>query len=144
MYKRQGNARHASKKAPIFVGGGVAHGPKGESNYKIRKLNKSEKKLSIASIITEKNKSNNLLVFNDFSEKIQKTKDVNKILLKFDAKNSILIVDKKSKENIEKATKNIPNVKITDIGHFSAFDLVKYKKIIFTESSVKELEKRYQ
>ena len=142
--KGTGNARHASKKAPIFVGGGVAHGPKGESNYKIRKLNKSEKKLSIASIITEKNKSNNLLVFNDFSEKIQKTKDVNKILLKFDAKNSILIVDKKSKENIEKATRNIPNVKITDIGHFSAFDLVKYKKIIFTESSVKELEKRYQ
>ena len=142
--KGTGNARHASKKAPIFVGGGVAHGPKGESNYKIRKLNKSEKKLSIASIITEKNNSNNLLVFNDFSEKIQKTKDVNKILLKFDAKNSILIVDKKSKENIEKATRNIPNVKITDIGHFSAFDLVKYKKIIFTESSIKELEKRYQ
>ena len=142
--KGTGNARHASKKAPIFVGGGVAHGPKGESNYKIRKLNKSEKKLSIASIITEKNNSNNLLVFNDFSEKIEKTKDVNKILLKFDAKNSILIVDKKSKENIEKATRNIPNVKITDIGHFSAFDLVKYKKIIFTESSVKELEKRYQ
>ena len=68
--KGTGNARHASKKAPIFVGGGVAHGPKGESNYKIRKLNKSEKKLSIASIITEKNKSNNLLVFDDFSEKI--------------------------------------------------------------------------
>ena len=55
--KGTGNARHASKKAPIFVGGGVAHGPKGESNYKIRKLNKSEKKLSIASIITEKNLS---------------------------------------------------------------------------------------
>ena len=142
--KGTGNARHASKKAPIFVGGGIAHGPKGESNYKIRKLNKSEKKLSIASIITEKNKSNNLLVFKDFRENIQKTKDVNKILLKFDEKNSILIVDKKSKENIEKATRNIPNVKITDIGHFSAFDLVKYKKIIFTESSVKELEKRYQ
>ena len=142
--KGTGNARHASKKAPIFVGGGVAHGPKGESKYKIRKLNKSEKKLSIASIITEKNKSNNLLVFSDFNEKILKTKDVNKVLLKFDAKNSILILDKKSKENIGKATRNIPNVKITDIGHFSAYDLVKYKKIIFTESSIKELEKRYQ
>ena len=142
--KGTGNARHSSKKAPIFVGGGIAHGPKGQDNHKTRKLNKSEKKQSIASLISEKNKNNNLLVFNDFSEKIQKTKDVNKILIKFDAKNSILIVDKKSKENLEKATRNIPNVKITDIGHFSAFDLVKYKKIIFTESSVKELEKRYQ
>ncbi len=142
--KGTGNARHASKKAPIFVGGGVAHGPKGESNYKIRKLNKSEKKLSIASIITQKNKKNNLLVFNDFNEKIQKTKDVYKILHKFDAINSILIVDKKSKVNIEKAIRNITKVKITDIGHFSAYDLVKYKKVIFTETAIKELEKRYQ
>ena len=83
-------------------------------------------------------------MFNDFDNKINKTKEVNKILLKFDAKNSLIIVDKKSKENIEKATRNIPNVKITDIGHFSAFDLAKYKKVIFTESSIKELEKRYQ
>ena len=54
--KGTGNARHASRKAPIFVGGGVAHGPKGESQYKTRKMNKSEKKLSIASLITKKNK----------------------------------------------------------------------------------------
>ena len=52
--KGTGNARHASRKAPIFVGGGVAHGPKGESNYKIRKINRSEKKLSVSSLITEK------------------------------------------------------------------------------------------
>jgi large subunit ribosomal protein L4 len=42
--KGTGNARHASRKAPIFVGGGVAHGPKGQTKYKIRKMNKSEKK----------------------------------------------------------------------------------------------------
>ena len=54
--KGTGGARHASRKAPIFVGGGVAHGPKGELAYKKRKLNKSEKKLSVASLITEKNK----------------------------------------------------------------------------------------
>ena len=44
--KGTGNARHASRKAPIFVGGGVAHGPKGQLSYKVRKLNKREKKLS--------------------------------------------------------------------------------------------------
>ena len=43
--KGTGNARHASRKAPIFVGGGVAHGPKGQTKYKIRKLNKNEKKI---------------------------------------------------------------------------------------------------
>ena len=52
--KGTGGARHASKKAPIFVGGGIAHGPKGELAYKKRKLNKTEKKKSIASLITKK------------------------------------------------------------------------------------------
>ena len=81
--KGTGNARHASRKAPIFVGGGVAHGPKGESNYKKRKLNKNEKKLCIASLISEKNKLNNLIIFNDFKNVIQKTKEMNLILKKF-------------------------------------------------------------
>ena len=141
--KGTGNARHASRKAPIFVGGGVAHGPKGESNYKIRKLNKSEKKLSIASLITEKNNLKDLIIFNDFDKEIKKTKEMNNILIKFEATNSLFILDKKSKDKIEKSMRNIPNVKTTDINHFSAFDIVKYKKLIFTESSIKELEKRY-
>ena len=141
--KGTGNARHASRKAPIFVGGGVAHGPKGETKYKIRKLNKSEKKLSIASLITEKNKLNNLIVFNDFNSEIKKTKQMNIILKKFEANNSLIILDKNSKEKISKSIKNIPNVKATDINHFSAFDIIKYKKLVFTESSIKELEKRY-
>ena len=141
--KGTGNARHASKKAPIFVGGGVAHGPKGQSNYKKRKLNKTEKRLSIASIITKKNKINDLLILDDFQNEIFKTKEMNKLLIKFEAKNSIIIADKKSKENILKSVRNIPNVKITDVNHFSAYDLSKFKKIIFTETSIKELEKRY-
>ena len=142
--KGTGNARHSSKKAPLFVGGGIAHGPKGQNNYKVRKLNKSEKKMSIASLITEKNKSKNVIIFDDFGKKIEKTKEMFELLKKFDANNSLLIVDIKSKENILKSTKNIPNVKLTDANHFSAYDLVKYKKIVFTESSLKELEKRYQ
>ena len=141
--KGTGNARHASRKAPIFIGGGIAHGPKGQLSYKKRKINKSEKKISIASLIAEKNNLNNLIVFNDFTSEIKKTKEMNSILIKFEAKNSLLILDNNSKEKLYKSIKNIPNVKITDINHFSAYDLVKYKKLIFTESSIKELEKRY-
>ena len=141
--KGTGNARHASKKAPIFVGGGVAHGPKGELSHKKRKLNKSEKKLSIASLITKKNNLKDLIIFDDIENEIHKTKEMNNILIKFDAKNSIIIADKKSKDNIIKSARNIPNVKITDINHFSAYDLAKFKKIIFTKTSIRELEKRY-
>jgi large subunit ribosomal protein L4 len=141
--KGTGGARHASRKAPIFVGGGVAHGPKGELAYKTRKLNKSEKKQSIASLISEKIKNKNLLVFSDFSSEIKKTKEMIMIIKKFEITNSIIILDKTSKEKIEKSIRNIPNVKVTDINHFSAFDIIKFKKVVFTESSVKELEKRY-
>jgi len=141
--KGTGGARHASKKAPIFVGGGIAHGPKGELSYKKRKLNKSEKKQSIASLISEKLKNKDLLIFSDFNSEIKKTKEMNLIIKKFDISNSIIILDKVSKDKIEKSVRNIPNVKVTDINHFSAFDIIKFKKVVFTESSVKELEKRY-
>ena len=141
--KGTGGARHASRKAPIFVGGGVAHGPKGELAYKKRKLNKSEKKLSIASLITEKNKLNNLLIFSDFGSEIKKTKEMNAIVKKFEITHSLVILDKASKQKIEKSMRNIPNIKVTDVNHFSAFDIIKFKKVVFTESSVKELEKRY-
>ena len=141
--KGTGGARHASRKAPIFVGGGIAHGPKGELSYKKRKLNKSEKKLSVASLITEKNKRNDLLILSDFKNEIKKTKEMFSIIKKFEIKNSLMILDKNSKDKVEKSVRNIPNVKLTDVNHFSSFDIVKFKKIVFTESSIKELEKRY-
>ena len=84
-----------------------------------------------------------LIIIDDFQKEIQKTKKMNNLLIKFEAKNSIIIADKISKNNIFKSVKNIPNVKITDINHFSAYDLAKFKKVIFTETSIKELEKRY-
>ena len=142
--KGTGNARHASRKAPIFVGGGIAHGPKGEKNYKIRKLNKNERKMSVASLLSDKKKSSNLIVISDFKNEIKKTKEMNKILNKFEASNSLIILDKNSKEKVFKSLRNLPNVKTTDINHFSAFDIIKFKKVIFTETSVKELEKRYE
>ena len=94
-------------------------------------------------MITEKYKESNLIIFDDFEKKILKTKIMNQILIKFNATNSIMIIDKKSMDNIHRSTKNIPNIKITDTNHFSCFDLVKYKKVIFTETSIKELEKKY-
>ncbi len=141
--KGTGGARHASRKAPIFVGGGIAHGPKGELAYKKRKLNKNEKKQSVASLITEKNNNKNLLILNDFNSEIKKTKEMNSIINKLEISNSLIILDKNSKDKIEKSVRNIPNVKVTDVNHFSAYDIIKFKKVVFTESSVKELEKRY-
>tara|TARA_B100001029_G_scaffold178047_1_gene183898 strand:+ start:1781 stop:2404 length:624 start_codon:yes stop_codon:yes gene_type:complete len=141
--KGTGNARHASRKAPLFVGGGVAHGPKGENAYKVRKLNKKEKKLGLSSIISEKNNLKDLMIFSDFTKTIKKTKEMFSLLKKFDATNSIFILDKKSNENIGRSLKNIPKVKVCDVANLALYDLIKYKKIVFTETSIKDLEKKY-
>ena len=141
--KGTGNARHASKKAPIFVGGGVAHGPKGRLSYKKRKLNKSEKKNGLASLLSDKIKNNNCLIFNDFNSEIKKTKEMYQIIKKFNLTNSLIILDQSSNNKIKKSIQNIPNIKVTDVNHFSAFDIIKFQKVVFTESSVKDLEKRY-
>ena len=68
---------------------------------------------------------------------------MDKLLKKFEVTNSLLILDTDSKKKIYRSAKNIPNIKITDVNHFSAYDIAKFKKIVFTESSIKELEKKY-
>jgi large subunit ribosomal protein L4 len=95
-------------------------------------------------LISEKNKLKKLIVFNDFQTEIKKTKEMDNLLTKLHAKNSLIILDKNSKDKIFKSARNIPNIKVTDINHFSAFDMLKFEKVIFTESSIKELEKRYE
>ena len=139
--KGTGNARHGSKKAPIFVGGGVAHGPKGNV-YKVRKINKKEKKSSLISAISQKTKNKNLIIFEDVKDKINKTKQFNIFLKKNKINNALIVVDLKTKKNIELSARNIPNIKLTDPYYLSTYDILKYKQIMFTKSSIKELEKR--
>ena len=71
--KGTGNARHASRKAPIFVGGGIAHGPKGD-NYKIKKVNKKVRKLALAQTLSKKNYDKSLHILADVKKEIKKTK----------------------------------------------------------------------
>ena len=141
--KGTGNARHASRKAPIFVGGGVAHGPKGEKAYKKRKINKKEKRLSIVSALSEKTYNKDLIILNDFNVEIKKTKEMYKLIKDLNITNSLFLLDKNSKLKIEKSIRNIPNIKVADTNHFSTFDLIKFKKLVLTETSLKEIEKRF-
>ena len=139
--KGTGKARHASRKAPIFVGGGVAHGPKGNA-YKIRRLNKKEKKMSLISAISQKTKDKNLIIFDDVKDKINKTKEFNKFLKRNKINKVLIVLDTTSKKNIELSARNIANIKLIDTSYLSTYDILKYKQIMFTKSSAKELEKR--
>ena len=139
--KGTGGARHSSRKAPIFVGGGVAHGPKGKV-YRIKKINKRVRKLGLLYLLSQKNKIKTLFVVEDFKDEIKKTKIFNNFLIKHKLKNSLIISDKKSTSNIIKSTRNIPNLKIVDQMGANAYDLLKYKNVIFTTSSIKSFQDR--
>ena len=139
--KGTGGARHSSRKAPIFVGGGVAHGPKG-AVYKIKKINKRIKKLGLFYLLSQKNKVKSLFVVEDFKNKIEKTKMFNNFLEKNKLVNSLIISDKNSKSNIIKSAKNIPNLKIIEQEGTNVYDRLKYKNVVFTTSSIKSFQDR--
>ena len=141
--KGTGGARHSSRKAPLFVGGGVAHGPKG-SVYREKKINKKVKKLGLLHLLSQKNKINSLFVVEDFKKEITKTKELFEFLEKNNMKNSLFIPDKISKSKIIKSARNIPNLKIIEQEGANVYDLLKYKNVIFTTSSIKSLQTRLE
>ena len=139
--KGTGGARHSSRKAPIFVGGGVAHGPKG-AVYKIKKINKKVRKLGLFHILSHKNNLKTLYVVDDFKNEIKKTKLFNQFLEKNNLNNSLMITDKNSKSKIIRSARNIPNLKIIDQEGTNVYDILKYKNVIFTTSSIKNFQER--
>jgi large subunit ribosomal protein L4 len=139
--KGSGGARHASKKAPLFVGGGVAHGPKG-AIYKIKKINKKVRKLALAQTLSKKSSDKNLHILADVKKEVKKTKEFNKFLEKNKLANVLIITDNDSLKNINKSARNIKNVKLIKEEGTNIYDLFKYKNIIMTSSSVKKIQDR--
>ena len=139
--KGTGGARHSSRKAPLFVGGGVAHGPKG-AVYKIKKINKKVRKIGLFHLLSQKKKVNSLFIVEDFKNEITKTKLFNQFLEKNKLNNSLIISDKNSKSKIIKSARNIPNLKIIDQEGTNVYDLLKYKNVVFTTSSIKSFQDR--
>ena len=139
--KGSGGARHASRKAPIFVGGGVAHGPKG-AVYKVKKINKKVRKLALAQTLSKKNSDKNLYILADVTKEIKKTKEFNNFLVKNNLANALIISDTNSLKNINKSARNIKDVKIIKQEGTNIYKLKKYKKITMTSSSMKKLQER--
>ena len=139
--KGSGGARHASKKAPLFVGGGIAHGPKG-SVYKIKKINKKVRKLALAQTLSKKNYDKNLHILADVKKEIKKTKEFNTFLNKNKLSNVLIITDADSLKNINKSARNIKNIKLIKEEGTNIYDLFKYKNVIMTSTSVKKIQDR--
>ena len=139
--KGTGRARQGSIRAPHWVGGGIALGPKPRSySYK---LNKKERRLAIKSCLSSKVIENELTVVDKFEFNAIKTKEVAKMLnsLKLEGKTVILLPE--GNENIQKSARNIKGVKTLSVNTINAYDLVNYKNLVVTLDTVKKLEEVY-
>ena len=139
--KGSGGARHASKKAPLFVGGGVAHGPKGFV-YKKKKINKKVRKLALAQTLSKKNNEKKLFILEDVKKELKKTKEFSKFLLKNKLESTLIISDKDTLKNINKSARNIKDVKLINDEGTNIYDLFKYKNVLITTSSAKKIQER--
>ena len=131
--KGSGGARHASKKAPLFVGGSV---------YKIKKINKKVRKLALAQTLSKKNIDKNLHILADVKKEVKKTKEFCQFLEKNKLANVLIITDADSLKNIDKSARNIKNLKLINEEGTNIYDLFKYKNVIMTSSSVKKIQER--
>jgi large subunit ribosomal protein L4 len=139
--KGTGQARHASKKAPLFVGGGQAHGPKG-AVYKIKKINKKVRKLALAQTLAKKNIDKQLHILADVKKEVKKTKEFNKFLLSNKISNALIVSDKNSEKNFTRSARNIKNIKVISDEGANIYDLLKYTNVIITSTSMKKIETR--
>ena len=139
--KGTGQARHASKKAPLFVGGGQAHGPKG-AVYKIKKINKKVRKLALAQTLAKKNTDKQLHILTDVKKEIKKTKEFNNFLLNNKLSNALIVSDTESEKNFLKSARNIKNIKVINEAGANIYDILKFTNLIITSTSMKKLETR--
>ena len=139
--KGTGRARQGSIRAPQWVKGGIALGPKPRS-YKYT-VNKKERRLAIRSVLSSKVLENNLVVLDKAEMKEIKTQAMVKTLANLKVEGKTLILLPERNENVQKSARNIKNVKTTLVNTINVYDLLKYNKLVVTLDAVKKLEEVY-
>ncbi len=138
--KGTGRARQGSIRAPQWIKGGIALGPKPRSySYKI---NKKEKELAIRSALSAKLADKELVVVDKLELKEIKTAEMAKILNNLNSNNALVVLADKN-ENVQRSVRNLPTAKVERADSLNVYDLLKFNKIVLTEDSVKKIEEVY-
>ena len=149
--KGTGRARHGSTRSPIWVGGGVAHGPRNEKNYD-RKVNKKMKIKAIYTILSRKMRDGEVMFVNSLALSAPKTKEAVSTLGKLGTvagfekfadrrNNAALITVLKMEENTKRGFSNLNNLEVMELRNINPLALLQYKNVVIVspEESVKEL-----
>ena len=139
--KGTGRARQGSIRAPQWIKGGIALGPKPRS-YKYR-VNKKEKRLAIKSLLSSKVLENNLVVVDKFDLKEIKTKQMAVAMKNLKVEDKALIMLATGDDKVQKSARNLEGVRTTSVSTINVYDLLKYKKLVLTVDTVKKLEEVY-
>lgn len=139
--KGTGRARQGSIRAPQWIKGGIALGPKPRS-YKY-KVNKKEKKLAIKSILSSKVLDQDFVVVDKFDFKEIKTKQMANAMKNLKIEDKALIMLATGDEKVQKSARNLEGVRTSSVSTINVFDLLKYKKLVVTVDTVKKIEEVY-
>ncbi len=139
--KGTGRARQGSIRAPQWIKGGIALGPRPRSY--VYKINKKEKQLAIRSVLSSKVLEKELIVLDKLDLKEIKTSEMVKTLNNVKATGKTLIVLPENNENVQKSARNIEDVKASIVETINVYDLVKYQNLVLTVDAVKKLEEVY-
>ena len=141
--KGSGAARVGDIKNPLFRGGGRVFGPRPRS-YEF-KLNKKVKTLARKSALSQMAKDKNIIVLEDFTMDSPSTKEYAKILSNLEQENKkTLLILTDSNKNIFLSSRNLKKSKVVNASSLTTYDLINANKLMFVESSIKEIEKNYK
>ena len=139
--KGTGRARQGSIRAPQWIKGGIALGPKPRS-YKYR-VNQKERQLAVKSVLSSKVLENELVVLDKIDFKEIKTKQMVAAMKNLKIEGKTLFVLPEKNENIQKSARNIEGVKTTLVNTLNVYDLLKYNKLVITVDTAKKIEEVY-
>jgi large subunit ribosomal protein L4 len=139
--KGGGGARHGSRKAGIFVGGGKAFGPRFRSHETA--LNKKVRALGLRHALSTKFKASELIII-DRADGLEKTKAVKAAFEKMGLVNALIIDGAVLNEGFAKAARNVPNIDVLPIQGINVYDILRRKKLVLTKAAVEALEARFK
>ncbi len=139
--KGTGNARHGDRKANIFVGGGVAHGPHPRDYYYA--LPKKVRKKALKGVLSMKLKDGELTVVEDFTFDEPKTKKAIEVLKNFGLeKSKVLLVLSEKDNNVIKSFRNLPKAKVLLVEGLNTYDILNADHVLVTKSAVEKINER--
>lgn len=150
--KGTGRARHGSRRSPIWVGGGVAHGPRNDKNF-ARKINRKTKTKALFTILSRKYKDGEILFVDSLSFKAPKTKDAKAVVLSLAGikgfeklatkpKNVALIATDKKDVNLSKSFQNFGNFSVEETRNINPLSVLNHKYLIIVKDSIEKLHDR--